>query len=164
MAAVQAPKRRLATVTLVDKYKALKEIDGGQSCVATAKKHGVAKNKVSHWLKKKTETFEAVEISNVSKKRKRIKTPTYEESDSAMYKCLKSARHNNILISSTIFKEKSLEFAKSLEIQDFTLLMDGWVDGRNVSMSVSKQFQVTKYIYRIFGSCCFKMCIKLSSA
>ena len=41
MAAVQASKRRLATVTLVDKYKALKEIDEGQSCVATAKKNTV---------------------------------------------------------------------------------------------------------------------------
>ena len=35
---VQASKRRLPTVTLVDKSKALKEIDG-----ATAKKYGVKK-------------------------------------------------------------------------------------------------------------------------
>ena len=31
MAAVQTPKQRLATVTLINKYKALKEIDGGYS-------------------------------------------------------------------------------------------------------------------------------------
>ena len=36
-----------------------------QSCVATAKKYGVARNTVSHWLKKKTEIFEAVERNNV---------------------------------------------------------------------------------------------------
>ena len=44
MAAVQISKRRLATVTLVNIYKALKEIDGGQSCskeIATVKKCGV---------------------------------------------------------------------------------------------------------------------------
>ena len=34
---------------------------------------------------------------------------------------------------------------------------------KNVSMSVSKLFQVTKYIYRVFGSCCFKIFVKLSS-
>ena len=53
MAAVQTFKRRLATVTLVNKYQALKEINRGQRCIATPKKYGVAKNTVSHWLKKK---------------------------------------------------------------------------------------------------------------
>ena len=77
MTAVQASKRKLATVTLVDKYKALKEIDRGQSCAATAKKYGVAKNTVSHWVKKKTEIHEAVERNNVSKKRKIMKSATY---------------------------------------------------------------------------------------
>ena len=78
MATVQASKRRLATVTLVDKYKALKEIIEGQSCIATAKKYGVAKNTVSHWLKKKTEIFEAVERNDVSKKRKRMKMKQFQ--------------------------------------------------------------------------------------
>ena len=128
MAAVQASKQRLAIVSLVDKYKALKEIDRGQSCVATAKKYGVAKNAVSHWLKKKTKIFEAVERNSVSKKRKRIKTAKYEEWDSAMYKWLKTTRHNSMPINCTIFKEKALEFPKSLEIQDFHA-SDGW-EGR----------------------------------
>ena len=68
---MQISKRRLITVTPVHKYKTLKEIDGGQSCIATVKKYGVAKNTVSHWLLKKAEIFEAVGANNVSKKRKR---------------------------------------------------------------------------------------------
>ena len=44
MAAVQSSKRRLACLTIVNKYKAFKEIDAGQSCIATAKKYSVAKN------------------------------------------------------------------------------------------------------------------------
>ena len=48
MAAVQTFKRRLAAVILVNKYKALKEIDEGQNCIATAKKYGVAKSTVLH--------------------------------------------------------------------------------------------------------------------
>ena len=66
VAAVQISKRRLTTVTPVHK-----EIDGDQSCIATVKKYGVAKNTVSHLLLKKAEIFEAVEANNVSKKRKR---------------------------------------------------------------------------------------------
>ena len=53
MAAVQSLKRRLACLAIVNKYKALKEIDAGQSCIASATKHGVGKNTVSHWVKRK---------------------------------------------------------------------------------------------------------------
>ena len=52
MATVQSLKRRLACVTIVNKYQALKDKDAGQSCIAIAKKYGVAKNTVSHWVKK----------------------------------------------------------------------------------------------------------------
>ena len=72
MAAVQSSKRRLACLTIVNKYEALKEIDTGRSCIATAKKCGVAKNTVLHWVKKKAEIFEPVEGNNASRKRKRI--------------------------------------------------------------------------------------------
>ena len=58
MAAVQSAKRKLVTVSLVDKYNVLKEIEGGKSCVDTAKKYGVAKNTISYWLKKKKEIIE----------------------------------------------------------------------------------------------------------
>ena len=36
MAAVQSSKRRLARLIIVNIYKALKEIDAGQRCIATA--------------------------------------------------------------------------------------------------------------------------------
>ena len=91
MASVQAAKRKLATVSLVNKYKALKEIDSGQTCVATARKYGVAKNTISYWVKKNNEIFEAVEQNNVSKRRKRIKGAKHEDLDTAMYKWLKTA-------------------------------------------------------------------------
>ena len=39
---------------------------------------------------------------------------------------VKNARHNNIPINCIVFKEKTLEFAKSLEMQDFHA-SDEWV-------------------------------------
>ena len=44
IAPVQTSKRSHATETVNNKYKAFKEVNGGQSCMATAKKYGVAKN------------------------------------------------------------------------------------------------------------------------
>lgn len=47
----------------------------------------------------------------------------------------------------------------------FTLLIDGWTDGKNISMSISKLLLLTKNIYGVFESfesCCFKLFIKLS--
>ena len=70
-AVVQTYKRRLVTVILVNICNALKEIKGSQSCIATAKKYSVAKNTVSHWLKKQAEIFDAVEENNVSKRGKK---------------------------------------------------------------------------------------------
>ena len=68
MASVRSVKRRLSSSSLNDKYKALKEIVEGQSCIATSRKYGVAKNMISHWIKQKQKIFEAVEENNISKK------------------------------------------------------------------------------------------------
>ena len=53
MASVRSLKRRLSSTSLIDKYKALKEIEEGQSCIATSRKYGVAENTISHWIKQK---------------------------------------------------------------------------------------------------------------
>ena len=68
----KSSKQRLACFIIVNKYKALKEIDAGQNCLTTAKKYVVAKNTVLHWVKKKAEIFEAVEGNNAFKKRKEL--------------------------------------------------------------------------------------------
>ena len=42
MASVRGVKRRLSSTSLIDKDKALKEIEKGQNCIATSRKCGVA--------------------------------------------------------------------------------------------------------------------------
>ena len=103
---------RLATVTLVNKYNALKEIDGCQS-----KKIWCGLNTLSHWLKKMKYLKQL--------KGKIMKTETYEDLDSVVYKWLKTVRHSNIPINCNIFKEKALYFAKSLDFHDFHA-SNGW--------------------------------------
>ena len=65
-----------------------------------------------------------------------MKTATYEELDPAVYKWLKTARYSNIPISCSIFKEEALEFAKSLELNDFHA-SDGWVNRWKKQFNVS---------------------------
>ena len=69
MASTRSLKRRLSSTSLIDKCKALKEIEEDQSSIATSKKYGVAKNTISHWTKQKQKIFEAVAENNVSKKK-----------------------------------------------------------------------------------------------
>ena len=59
-------------------------------------------------------------------KGKRMKTETYEELDSVMYKWLKTVTHSNIPINCNIYKEKALGFAKSLDFHNFHA-SNGWL-------------------------------------
>ena len=104
MASVRSLKRRLSSTSLIDKYKALKEIEEGQSCIPASRKYGVTKNTISHWIKQKQKIFEAVEENDASKKRKRVKPATYEELDNATYKWLKSARDCNVPVGANVLK------------------------------------------------------------
>ena len=136
MASVRSLKRRLSSTSLIDKYKALKEIEEGQSCIASSRKYGVAKNTISHWIKQKQKIFEAVEENNVSKKRKRVKRATYEELDNTTYKWLKSARDGNVPVGANVLKLKALEFPKKLDLGNFHA-SDGWMDRWKKRFNVS---------------------------
>ena len=79
MVVLQSSVRRFACLTLLNKYRPLKENDTDQSCITTAKIFDFAKSTVSHSLKKKAEIIEAVEGKHASKKRKRRDIGTYKE-------------------------------------------------------------------------------------
>lgn len=51
MASVRGCKGRLHTTNLVNKCKALKEIQGSQSCIANSRKFGIVKNTILNWIK-----------------------------------------------------------------------------------------------------------------
>ena len=83
------------------------------------------KTQVSHWVKKKAEIFEVVEGNNASKKRKRMKTATYEEpieveddeedgDDTIKDKCLE--KPTSIKLRSAI--ETLLDFSFFIESDD----------------------------------------------
>ena len=139
MASVRSLKRRLSSTSLIDKYKALKEIEEGQSCIATSRKYGVAKNTISHWIKQKQKVFKAVEENNVSKKRKRVKPATYEELDNATYKWLKGARDRNVPVGTNVaIKVESLGVCKKTRFRELPRFR--WLDGP-MEKTIQCQFQ-----------------------
>lgn len=136
MASVQAAKRKLNTKSVLEKYNALKEIEGGKSAISVAKKYGVAKNTVSHWIKNKAEIFKAVDENQLGKKRKRMRLSSFEDLDKAIYKWFTNVRRNDIPIGASVIKAKALEYAGKLNCDKFKA-SDGWLNNWKVRYNVS---------------------------
>ena len=79
-------KRKLASKSITEKYKILKEVDKGNSCAFVAKKHNIPKQTLSNWLKKKKQIYESVDSNSSTMKRQRFRGSPYENIDEACYK------------------------------------------------------------------------------
>lgn len=137
-------KRKLATKSIIDKYKILKEVDKGNSCAAVAREYNIPKQTLSNWMKNKKKIYEAVDSNSSTAKRQRFRGSLYENIDEACYKWLVNARSQIIPISAAVMKTKALYFAKEFGCNDFSA-SDGWLDRwkkrKNVSFkTVSGQF------------------------
>ena len=120
-------KRKLASKSITEKYKILKEVGKGNSCAFVAKKRNIPKQTLSNWLKKKSHIHESVDSNSSTMKRQRFRGSPYENIDEACYKWLVNTRYRSIPISATVPKTKSLYFAKELGCNDF-IASDGWLD------------------------------------
>ena len=54
---VELVKRKLNSKTILEKYNIIKEIEGGLSCMTASKKHGIAKQSISNWMKENTKNL-----------------------------------------------------------------------------------------------------------
>ena len=85
-------------------------------------------------------------VKQCFKEQKRIKTATYEEVDSPMYKWLKNLRHSNIPVNSDIFKMEVPDFAKSLGFDNFQA-SNGWLRTWKKSFNASFKTVSGKYTF-----------------
>ena len=120
-------KRKLATKSIIKKYKILKEVDGGNSSASIARKYNIAKQTLSNWQKNKKLIYEAVDSNSSTAKRQRFRGSPFENIDEACYKWLVNARSQSIPISAIVLKTKALYFAKEFGCNDFSA-SDGWLD------------------------------------
>ena len=128
-----ATKRKHYGVTLKVKYEALKELENGRPNKGVANQFSIPGSTLATWKKNKEKIFEA--FQNLSLKRQRVKTWTYEKSNEALLKWFTSMRGNNILINGLILFEKAHEFAKAFNYNDFTT-SNGWLLKRMLFLSL----------------------------
>ena len=101
------------------KYNALQEILSGISEKSVAKEYGVPKSTVSTWLVNKDKILAAYESGEINPKRQKMKRAENEDLDKAVYTWFHNTRANNVPVSGVVLKEKAMQFAKSLHLDDF---------------------------------------------
>ena len=109
------------------KYNALQEILSGILKKSVAKKYGVPKSTVSTQLANKDKILAAYESGEINPKRQKMKRAENEDLDKAVYTWFHNTRANNVPVSGVVLKETSLQFSKSLHLDDFRA-SDGWLD------------------------------------
>ena len=114
-------KRKLASKSITEKYKILKEVDKGNSCAFVAKKHNIPKQTLSNWLKKKKQIYESVDSNLSTMKRQRFRGSPYENINEACYKWLANARCS---------KQKPSTLQKNWDAMISVHQVVGWTDGR----------------------------------
>ena len=71
-------KRNRASVTLNQKYAALKELDSGIPRKKVMEKYGVKKNTVSLWVKSKEKIYESIENKQCTSMKKYERKSTFD--------------------------------------------------------------------------------------
>ena len=136
-----ATKRKHYGVTLKVKYEVLKELENGRP------NKGVFGSTPATWKKNKEKIFEA--FQNLSLKRQRVKTWTYEKLNEALLKWFTSMRGNNILINGLILLEKLMNLLRPSITTILQHPMDGCSNGCS-SLACTMLYIVKKHSLLIF--------------
>ena len=121
-----ATKRKHHEATLKVKYEALKELEKGRPNKDVANQFSIPGSTLATWKKNKEKFFEA--FQNLSLKRHRVKTGTYEKLNEALLNWFTSMCGNNIPINGPILVEKAHEFAKTFNYNNSTV-SNRWLRG-----------------------------------
>ncbi|XP_065647138.1 tigger transposable element-derived protein 4-like [Hydra vulgaris] len=112
-------KRKLTNKSIIEKCKALKDLETGMSNKEVAKKYGVPRNTLSTWIKNKTKLLTSLEKNGTKSKRKKLRSGNFKNVDKAIYMWFVAKRSQQVPIDGTILKEKALKFAEALGELDF---------------------------------------------
>ena len=134
--------RKLVSKTIVEKYKILKEIDDGSSCVSVRRKYDVPKQTLSNWRRNRKQIYDAVESDDAFiEKKQRVRVSPFRKINEACYVWFEEARRENIHVTATLVKTKALSFVTEFQIENFQA-SDGWLarwkKRRNISFDIAK--------------------------
>lgn len=123
---IMATKRVLKCLSIEEKYKLIKDVEGGLKKKDAADKYGIPASTVSTIFKNRESIINSFE-SGFRLHSKRVKTPIFKNIDKAVLDWFTAARSQNMPISGGIIKEKAMEFAKRFGDDNFTA-STGWLD------------------------------------
>ena len=153
-------KRTLASKSITEKYKILKEVYKGNSCVPVAKKNNIPKQTLQTGLKRKKKTYEPVDSNSSTMKRQRCRgLSPYQKLRRYLLQVVSKCKRPKHLYSATMLKTNALFFAKELVWNDFRV-SNGWLDRWKKRKNVSfKKFLgsldmfltlLTEYVYKFW--------------
>ena len=122
-------KRTLTSKSITEKYKILKEVYKGDSCVSVAKKHNIPKQTLQTGLKrKKNQIYELVDSNSSTMKRQRCRgLLPYQKLRRYLLQVVSKCKRPKHSYSATMLKTNALFFAKELVCNDFRT-SNGWLD------------------------------------
>ena len=122
-------KRRLSKKSIDVKCKALNDLENGMTNKDVEAKYGVPKKTLSTWVKNKHKLITSLEKKGMSSSRKSTCYWSYDQIEKAVFYWFVRKRYQKVPIDGIIFKDKALEFAKTLEIKEFKT-SDCWLNQR----------------------------------
>jgi len=117
-------KRKLNSLSFKEKRDLIELFEKSNvSKTAFAKEHNIPRTTLNDILASK----KILEEADCKDKRKRMRRSKFDEIEEVLVRWLKHARSQNVPISAVILKEKAIEIAKELNIEDFGG-SNGWLE------------------------------------
>ena len=101
------------------KCLALKDLEKGLTKKNVAAKFSVSQNTLTYWIKHKEDIISKYESGQFGASRQKLSVGKHDSVDKAVYKWFMNACERNVPIGGRIIREKTLDFAKELNITDF---------------------------------------------
>ncbi|KAL4083933.1 hypothetical protein QTP88_029249 [Uroleucon formosanum] len=105
--------------SLEEKKNIISEVDNGLKKGEVAKKYGISPSTLSTILKNRESILKQLKTSVFDPSRKRMRKAQFEDVDTAVYKWFQDVRSRNVPLTGPLIREKALEFAKMLEVENF---------------------------------------------
>ena len=130
-----AGKQNYTHKTRREKCQALEDLEKGESTWDVAAKYNVPKNTLSTCVKNKGKFFYALK-KGTNVKRQKLKSDNHELVDEANFNWFLNMRSQNVPLSASMIKEKTVIFGKELNTENFQVSNDWlrcWKERNNKS-------------------------------
>ncbi|XP_046562543.1 jerky protein homolog [Haliotis rubra] len=136
-------KRARCELTLQQKVQLIEDFDKTPRPTqkALASTYGIGRQTVSDILKRRDHYIKKLEINMNDQAKRVLENSKFDKINTMTHEWFMAARSKSLPISGPILKEKAVQFAQNLDINDFKA-SDGWLTSWKTRYSI-KQFKVS---------------------